>query len=211
MDTVREDFLVRVREVIACVQHVQKVSETAIDDSAHQTARSLRATIYLVAYNMVEATARNAICAIFDHLHGEKVSFDAVRRELKELVLTQVRKKKPNDLASRLGAIAVDIVCAAFEPEELFAGNVDARKLRETAGQLGYESNVRSDGSALLTIKDHRNDLAHGIKTFADVGRDVSMQDLRKQVASAIWYMRGVIRNIAAFVDGKKYLASNSS
>lgn len=196
---------------MACVRHVKAVSKAASDDASHRTARALRASLYLLAYNMVEATARNAVCAVFDRLAEEKVSFDQVRDELRVLILKHVRKRKPSEMSDKLKVVATDIFAAAFSPDDLFSGNVDARKLKETANQVGYEAKVGSDGTSLLTIKNNRNDLAHGLKTFEEVGREVSMEDLRRHIVSSIWYMRGVVRNVSRFVGARNYLAANAT
>jgi hypothetical protein len=209
--TPREDFEARVRELLAFIHHVERQSQESPQDDGPMIGQTLRAAAYLMTYNMVEATARNVVCAIFDRLSTERVSFDEVRTELKSVILRHARQKNPDELAPKLLLIATDIFIEAFDAEQLFGGNVDARELRKTAKMLGYSEHTHTDGAALLTIKTNRNDLAHGHKTFSELGRDVSVSELRQHVARAVWYMRAVLRNVEAYLVAGEYLAYSQS
>jgi hypothetical protein len=66
----------------------------------------------------------------------------------------------------------------------LFSGNIDAREIRETAKSYGFSDKTdgmkTQNGNDLLKIKTNRNDLAHGDKSFSDVGKDASAEELYK-------------------------------
>jgi len=205
----RVDFLDRVRELTSYIHHVCSASQGGEQSVDARTSMALRATAYLVTYNLVEATARNAVRAVFDQLAAESVSFDDVRIELKKLLLAHARRRKSDDLALQFADIAKDIVTSVFDPSELFSGNVDAKELKHTAKQLGYKPNNSKEmvREALLIVKTNRNDLAHGNKTFAEIGRDVTIQDLRNHAARAIVYMRQVLRNVDEYLENREYLA----
>ena len=83
---------------------------------------------------------------------------------------------------------------------------MDARELRETAKRMGVPDRVNRDGTRLLEIKRNRNDLAHGHKSFLEIGKDTSPDDLIGHVSEAFWYMRGVLGNFCDYLDQKKYL-----
>jgi hypothetical protein len=209
MDAVREDLCQRAKELRSYLRHVGDVSETARSGPERAIASSLRAAAYLITYNMVEATARNAVCAVFDRLKDEAISFDRLTIQLKRFLLAHARRKKPEELADAFTSIANDIVVKVFEPSDLFSGNVDARTLRRTAKQIGYKLNstTRKAEPALLAVKNNRNDLAHGNKTFSEVGRDATVPDLRRHANQAILYMCEVMRNVERFVKNREYLS----
>lgn len=213
MHAVREDFYERARELGIYLRHVQQVSEQAKSATELATAKSLRAAGYLLTYNLIEATARNAVTSVFDHLRNKVVTFDALNGQLKCILLAHAQRRKANELANELQSIATDLVAKAFDSKRLFSGNVDARKLREMAEKVGYDVNrtTRNVALSLQIVKDHRNDLAHGNKTFAEVGRDATIEDLRGHAAHAIVYMREMIRNVEAYLTEQQYLASNAS
>jgi hypothetical protein len=209
MNAVREDFRQRASELLVYLHHVVQVTESAQTDRQKALGRSLRAATYLVTYNLIEATARNTVRAVFDRLGGEAVSFDVLSLQLKRLLLAHAKLRSSDQLAVSFGSIATDIVTKVFDPSVLFAGNVDAKKLRETAKKVGYRPNwsTQSVAATLLTVKTHRNDLAHGNKSFDEIGRDATVTDLRNHVAGAIRYMREVMRNVEQFLANREYLA----
>jgi hypothetical protein len=213
MHDVRTDFRERARELGMYLEHVKQVSDRAATASELATAKSLRAAGYLLTYNLIEATARNAVTSVFDHLRTNLVSFDDLTEQLKCILLAHAKRRKPDELAADLRSIATDIVAKAFDSNCLFSGNVDARELRKTAERVGYTTNhaTRVASASLRIVKDHRNDLAHGNKTFAEVGRDATVEDLRKHAADAIRYMREMIQNIESYLSQQQYLASNAS
>lgn len=210
MDAVREDLYQRAKELTSYLRHVGSVSECARSEPEKAIARSLRAAAYLITYNLVEATARNAVRAVFDRLKDESISFDRLTVQLRLLLLTHAKRRNPQKLVEAFTDIATDIVVNVFDPGELFSGNVDARTLKNTAKKIGYRQNSTTGRSApaLLTVKNNRNDLAHGHKTFSDIGRDTTVSDLRIHAAQAIRYMCEVVRNIEKFVKDREYLAS---
>jgi hypothetical protein len=90
------------------------------------------------------------------------------------------------------------------------SGNVDARAIREFGDCYGFsnetECRLTRNGNDLVVIKTNRNDLAHGLKTFEEIGRDHTASDLRLITRRSTRYMDGILRNIAAYLDGELYL-----
>ena len=60
----------------------------------------------------------------------------------------------------------------------------------------------------LLVVKSNRNDLAHGIKSFEEVGRDKTIEELLKIKEEALEYLRQILENIRDYLDNEKYLDS---
>ncbi|MBH8571924.1 hypothetical protein I8752_02530 [Nostocaceae cyanobacterium CENA369] len=182
--------------------------------------KTLKATGYLLLYNLVEATMRNAIETIFDELITQRVSFDEVREEIRKIIINHVRDKdiqSTDALLLGLQNISVDIISVTFDAlvkkenkKRLFSGNVDAREIRNTAKLYGFSSqtnNIRTrDGSDLLTIKTNRNDLAHGFKSFEEVGRNATADELLKIQKSVRYYLREILENIETYLSNKEYL-----
>ena len=174
--------------------------------------KTLKASGFLLLYNLVESTMRNAIEAIFEELRSKEVSFDQVRPELKAVVLKNLQRRNPDKVILKITAISLDIITAGFEKEELFSGNIDGKLIRETGSKYGFSCSTNyaktGDGHDLLTVKSNRNDLAHGIKSFAEVGRDQSMDDLLKIKKKVVKYLRQILENIETYLANKEYLDS---
>ncbi len=172
--------------------------------------KTLKASGFLLLYNLVEATMRNIIEAIFDQLKSKGVSYDEVRPELKKIVLKNLKKRNPDKILSSITAISVDIITAGFDKEDLFSGNIDGKKIRETASEYGFShatDQVKTgNGTDLLTVKANRNDLAHGIKSFAEVGRDKTADELLEIKNKVIRYLKQILQNIEVYLESEEYL-----
>ncbi len=176
-----------------------------------ELAKTLKATGFLLLYNLIESTIRNAIEAIFDNIAEQKVSFDDLRDEIKKIIIQNFKNNKSTDnLLKRINNIAVDIISASFDKEKLFSGNIDARKIKQTADIYGFsyktDAKKTQDGNDLLKIKTNRNDLAHGFKSFEEVGRDASADELLQIKKRVICYLREILQNIETYIFKQEYL-----
>ncbi|WP_068818617.1 MAE_28990/MAE_18760 family HEPN-like nuclease [Phormidesmis priestleyi] len=187
-----------------------KGNNSKIKEIDPELLKTLKASGFLLLYNLVEATMRNIIEAIFDQLRSEGISYDEIRPELKKVVLKNLKKRNPDEVFSSIAAISVDIITAGFDKKDLFSGNLDGKKIRETAAEYGFshltDHTKTGNGSDLLTVKANRNDLAHGIKSFAEIGRDKTADELLEIRNKVIRYLKQILKNIETYLDNKDYL-----
>jgi len=171
---------------------------------------TLKASGFLLLYNLVEATMRNVIKAIFDELKREGISYDQIRPELKKIVLRNLKKRNPDTIFASITAISVDIITAGFNKDDLFSGNIDGKKIKDTAIEYGFShatDHIKTgNGSDLLTIKTSRNDLAHGFKSFTEVGQDKTADELLEIKKKVIKYLRQILQNIETYIKNAEYL-----
>ena len=109
--------------------------------------------------------------------------------------------KWPPAIAMLLSACADEIILSIDEKEarSLWPGNLDARKIRvEILDRFGiaFTDKASRSGSDIVNIKDHRNDLTHGIKSWEDVGQEYSWPDLKKISNRVILYLIRVLREM---------------
>lgn len=180
----------------------------AIDNNRLET---LRATGFLLLYNLVESTMRNGIERIFEELETKNIYFDDVREELKKTILDNFKKNHSTDtLLKQINQISLDIVSISFDKKKLFSGNIDARKIKDTANKYGFSCETNAEktqnGSDLLKIKTNRNDLAHGFKSFQEIGRDTTADELLIIKNRVIGYLREILENIEIYLSSQDYL-----
>ena len=187
-----------------------KGNSSKIKEIDPELLKTLKASGFLLLYNLVEATMRNIIEAIFDQLRIEGISYDEIRPELKKVVLKNLKKRSSDEVFSSIAAISVDIISAGFDKKDLFSGNLDGKKIRETAAEYGFshltDHTKTGSGSDLLTVKANRNDLAHGIKSFAEIGRDKTADELLEIKKKVIRYLKQILKNIETYLYNKDYL-----
>ncbi|NEP20648.1 MAE_28990/MAE_18760 family HEPN-like nuclease [Moorena sp. SIO3I6] len=193
-----------------------KSGEPKIKQIDPELLKTMKASGFLLLYNLVESTMRNAIEAIFDELQSKRISFDEIRPELKKILLKNLKNRKHyDDFISNITAIYLDIINAGFDKQKLFSGNIDGKKIQETAKEYGFSCTTdhakTGNGKDLLTVKDNRNHLAHGIKSFAEVGREQSADDLLKIQNKVVNYLRQILQNIETYLANQEYLDSSST
>ncbi len=223
MNTVLLDFNTGAQEVddyfIFLHGLIKQTTKLAVADSAGQyqiqslnpeLAKTLKANGFLLLYNLVESTMRNAIEAIFDEFKNQAISFDQLQPEIKMIVLQNLKNRSPNKIHLQINQISIDIITATFERQELFSGNVDARLIKEIAKKYGFSYQTdfakTKNGQNLVVIKDKRIDLAHGLKSFEDVGRDKTIEELLEIKEEVIEYLRQILLNIAIYLENQEYL-----
>ena len=60
----------------------------------------------------------------------------------------------------------------------------------------------------MLTVKDNRNDLAHGNKSFGEVGRDYDVSRLVEIKVEVVEYLTELIENIENYLANQQYLGA---
>lgn len=214
MISVFTDFETRVKEVEGYFNFVVRVAEEGLPagqdlssiQEHEELLKTFKATCYLLLYNLVESTMRNAVEAIFEELKNTGVMFDDCRDELRQEILNNFKRRSMDKLLPRLLSLARDVVHETFEGNESFAGNLDARAIRKTAKRFGFTEPTGRDYSLLQTVKDLRNDLAHGVKSFAEVGRNASPQDLKNAREQTVEILSLTLENIKNYLENRHYL-----
>ncbi|NMG21301.1 MAE_28990/MAE_18760 family HEPN-like nuclease [Brasilonema bromeliae] len=226
MQTVLLDFNARVQEINEYFLFLEGLINETIklavsEDGGGQKiraidpelAKTLKANGFLLLYNLIESSMRNAIEAIFDELKGKKVSFNSVRIEIRKVVLQNFKNRSPEDIHTRITDISLDIITAGFKSRELFSGNIDRDEITKTARKYGFSCDTdyskTKHGENLYIIMRNRNDLAHGNKSFSEVGKDISIGDLLKVKEEVIEYIRQILKNIEKYLNAKEYLDSS--
>lgn len=224
MNSVLVDFQTRSNEVEGYFRFVLHLAgaevalrETQSDGAVYsmheheELLKTLKATCYLLLYNLVESTMRNAVEAIFDELRTEGASFDECREELRREILKNFKKRDMEKLLPKLFTLARDVVFETFERSEMFAGNLDARTIRMTAKRFGFAEPVGNRFWMLQTVKDVRNDLAHGVKSFAEVGRGASPSDLEEARSQTVRILTETLQNISDYLQKREYLIASTT
>ncbi len=185
-----------------------------IQERYPKLSNTLKASAYLLLYNLVESSMRNAIEAIFKELQSQQVPFDRTRPEFKKIVLQNFKRQNPDKVLAQIRDISLDIIAVGFDKEELFSGNIDGLLIRKIAKSYGFSSRTdyakTHDGIDLLNVKTNRNNLAHGVKSFAEVGHERTSDELIEIKNKTINYLREILENIETYLVNREYLDSST-
>ncbi|MDE5626340.1 MAG: hypothetical protein K2I58_00100 [Candidatus Amulumruptor sp.] len=183
-----------------------ETKRTPIDSELNKI---LKANGFILMYNLLEATIRNTIRAIGDKISDEGLKYQDFSDNLKRLWINHTFKDsdKQTDKHKFISPILHKIVnneFLKFEEESVsISGNIDAKKVREIAKRIGYKE--PKDGADLLVIKEKRNQLAHGEKTFGEIGRDISVKQLIEMKNAMMSFIEEVLDNVQEYIDNKNY------
>lgn len=183
----------------------------------HDIQRILKANAFLILYNLVESTIRQAILEIYDAVSSENLTYRQLRSELRHLWISHRHGSPTLDktvlerVRQLVEEVANDTV-VALDPDYLpIGGNIDAAKVRELADAYGFSKRVRPDvkgGEKLLSVKTNRNNLAHGHISFIECGSDIHPEDLRNLREQIVCYLEDVLQNVEHYIRGRHYCAT---
>ena len=177
------------------------VKEKIIDN---ELAKIMKANGFLLLYNLIEATIRNSISAILNSISTDKLTFKLLSDNLKKLWINQEINNikdisKFKEKVSELSEKILNDSLLEFSQECInISGNIDAQKIRDIAKKFGYLE--PKDGRGLQTIKDKRNQLAHGEFTFSDIGKNYTSNDLIEYKSEVVSFIEGVLNNVEVYI-----------
>jgi hypothetical protein len=213
MQPFQQDFQDRkrhVRHYLAVVTAAERNFDENKGPALEGRLLVLRAGTFLVLYNLIEATTRAAVDAIHDTITTGAVSFSDLILSLRREAIRLFKRGANPGTDHTLDDFPAAFVAIALEQRISLSGSVDARAIRELGLRYGFScdtnKSVTRDGSDLLRIKTNRNDLAHGVKTFEEVGRDTTALELLLLARRSMLYMGGVLRNVGRYLDNEEYL-----
>jgi hypothetical protein len=180
-----------------------------------EMTKILKANGFLLLYNLAESSIKKAIEEIYVELDNNNITYEEIREELKKVVIKNFKDRNTDKLLPMVTNISTDIVSKCFDSEKIISGNLDAREIKKIAKNYGFScqtnSQITKDGNELLTVKNKRNDLAHGIFSFCDCGKDYTIEDLLKIKQEVISYLIEILQNIEQYINTEAYLQSNET
>ena len=191
------------------IKCVDILGQEEIKNIDSELSTILKANGFLLLYNLVEATVRSSIDAVLNSMHTSSVTFRDLSDNLKKIWIKQeTRSINSETNYEKILQIAKNILeneILSFEKDCInISGNIDAQKIRNILKQFG--GHEISNGRDLKTIKDKRNNLAHGEFTFSEIGKDYTVQDLIDYKDETKNYLSNVLEEIQDYIDNQKYL-----
>jgi len=172
----------------------------------------LRSNLILMLYNLVESTISNAIEEIHNEIYSQNVTFDSLNIELKKVLIKQLKNNvESHNFVTSIDCLALDIVKKCFQKKKISTGNIDNNTVAELARKYGFKGDTSYENTrhskCLIEIKGRRNDLAHGIFSFTEVGKEYTLEDLNEKKNETIAYLTEIIQNIDKYLVDRLYSA----
>lgn len=174
-------------------------------------ATTLKAAFYLVLYNLVEATVREGVRSIYNKISDEGLSFLELNEKLQEIWWQSHHESITATPRDSLIRKVYEVYCLCkTESSPLFqdfiagvSGNLDADGIRSVCRKYGIDP--IEDGRDLKTVKNNRNWLAHGNKSFSEVGKDSTPSELRSAKDRVFQFLDSYVANVTDYLSNARY------
>jgi hypothetical protein len=227
MSATVDQFRDRVRDLKTLLQLIGRLERMMIRQRATSRTASvtpesvavLKASVFIVAYNLVESTIRSAFEGLYLQMHQDDMAYSALREEIRSIwVDQQVRGEIDSYSASPrtyhekvqtlVEAVSNNAVLEFKSAHLPVSGNLDAASIRRVCEKHGISDSMPAKvkgGQDLTLVKTQRNNLAHGRTSFSECGRDYSIGDLRRIAKQCEAYVGYILRNIEKYATARRY------
>lgn len=233
MDTVINEFNERVKEVYLYFSFIKDVIEkdarlqfkengkVKTKQVKGDLIKMLKANFFLILYNLIESSFKKSLEVLCNEISTDTVEFNKIIPEIKKIWIKEHYKNfskiNPNDNPNSrtkpvdyfldvIEKIAFDIV--TIEPSKgNLAGNIGAKEIVETFLLYGISTKPieSKKKNKLHLIKNRRNQLAHGHVSFANCGREFTIQELEEIKTQTVVFMRFILKHIKKELSSKYY------
>ncbi|WP_159017479.1 MAE_28990/MAE_18760 family HEPN-like nuclease [Cognatiluteimonas profundi] len=185
--------------------------------SARPSSPILKACTFLLLYNVIESCVRSALGQTYEEILNDGMRYTATTQKIRDLWLKQqldVSADSANHqtyitLATKVaGAISDGDVIRLDSRKLPISGNLDSDAVRVLCAKHGVNLKVAKwakGGVEMTTIKDQRNALAHGLKSFSECGRDYAVKDLERIYKQTQHFLNGFVRSVGKFNAEHRY------
>lgn len=184
---------------------------------------TLKSTSILLLYNLIESTITKCIGEVHQAISNENITYDLASDAIQKIWLAQYYDKfketsnnDKNTLTNlklmidtlTFNSIPIKIV---FEDKQKrsseISGNLDGRKIRELAEkyEIDFPNVTNKTLEGMRRIKEGRNELAHGSKSFLEYSNGKTYPDLVTLKQATIDFLNKFIAAVENFIIQKKY------
>ena len=191
---------------IQCVDILGQSSSMQIDD---ELSKILKANSFILLYNLIESTIVNSIKAVSNSIQNDELTYEQLSESIKRLWIKQearkIREKNQSiELVQRIAETILNWEFLSLQVDSVsISGNIDTQEIPKITQQIGWEQS--KDGRELVTIKNKRNNLAHGEYTFSDIGKEYSIKDLEELKNKTLLYLDDVLSKVETYIAEERY------
>lgn len=232
MQIVKSNLEEREREVKAFIRLLDHVNSRLIprmgttrrgDLPNKDSFTAMKATAFLMLYNIVEATVVATIKELYETIEFERCLWKEVTPKIREVWLAQkydlpkatATPDTYKNTARKLIDDTADGAILKLNPKALsLGGNIGAQVARDVCHKHGCSLSIHKrakGGCELDTVKEQRNGLAHGDLTFVECGREYDVSDIERISKECFLFLKGFIRSFERFVAKKHYRLAKSA
>lgn len=225
MYTIRNELNIRKQEITNHIDFIKLMEQQDIFDKETSVSEidlvslrtSIKASIIVMIYNAIESMMTKCLNNIHTIIEGETLCYDELNTNLKKIVLiyyhNAINNSSDSHKVAEFQRDQIEFVkgrkqfdfsyecLSKYYP--MYSGNLDAKQIRKILNRYGIDCEVVEP--SLKTVKDYRNALAHGEKSFEEVGRELTYQQIEALFNNSFKCMNKVLDQISDYINNKKY------
>lgn len=190
-----------------------------------ELTHTLKANLVLLLYSAMEATLIQLLDEMHDAIGANCSSADALNAQLLRVVLRTVKKDSQTTVLSSASPLHTSLfrywmddwtsrTSGKDKRVDGISGSVDSLVFYEQLKKFGVVAKTPNDHPpahltdiALQKVKTNRNELAHGEKSFTDLGRDLSVESLATDSLTVFDTLRNIATEVDNYLRDQRYLA----
>lgn len=189
---------------LSLIERSGDVHKYIIDSSFVKT---LKASTYLLLYNVVESTVSQAMEFIHSEFSEENVDVSDLNPGLQNEIVRQIRNNLDVDFIRGMSSpLGNAVVSSLYRKKGLISGNIDGKQISNIGKRYGFRVKPSCDPKKLEFIKDQRNTLAHGESTFVDIGSQSSFTELKAYRENVETHLKCFLDTVEEYLLNKAYL-----
>ncbi|WP_151800708.1 MAE_28990/MAE_18760 family HEPN-like nuclease [Acinetobacter junii] len=187
---------------------------------SREVQKTLRASCYLLIYNLLESTTCDALDAIHQTLSSEQIDLQALSNNLKKIIFTNLKEglgdKSIQEILNQQIDLRIIIMSHGYDKRNFLSGNFDIDAIKKIEKRYGFSLHIVNgqngtyDPTIIKTIKQKRNALAHGSESFEQCGQNIPVFSMREKYTHAKNTLLALFNGINNFINDKKYLKVTS-
>jgi len=196
------------------INKAQNSSEIALIKPLKDQLPVFKSQAILMSYNLIEGTINKAISQIFDTISDANLKHDELSNHLQKIWLKYLTLNTNDDgkHEDRIIAInqfvsdSVELELREFRKKNksyFGSGSLDSKRISAIFSKFSIQ--LTATEFKLQEIKIDRNFLAHGEKSFTEVGQGKSVSDIAINCRKVIEYLKKVIEQIKAYVVAESF------
>ena len=218
--TIKEEFEKRIIEIESFYEILEIIEMEKPNISAYNINKDkdiilainnqkidiLRSTAYLLMYNLIESTIYNSIVSIFNEIEDKKLRYFDIIEELRSYWLNSRykhnNKSKKETIINTILQITNEIfnnTIVLVSNQINYGGSLDTKNIINTANSMKIETGtlykkINEDKdqyeNIFRDIKNNRNWLAHGEKSFIEVGSKSTYLQLQNAKTYVLLFLK---------------------
>ena len=185
---------------------------------SREVQKTLRASCYLLIYNLLESTTCDALDAIHLTLLSEDVDLQELSNNLKKVVFNNLKnglgERSITDIINNQVDVRSTILSHGYNKTNFLSGNFDIDAIKKIEKKYGFNLHIVNgqqgtyDKEKINTIKNKRNALAHGSQSFEQCGQNIPLFTMNDKYTHAKNVLLALFNGLNNYIKDKKYLNS---